>query len=152
MSQNKLTDVRSCYNSFRLNNYKISTAQFVQLPLHALPTTARAFMYALLSWNRGKLGHAFSFLKLAKDNSANPGELACLLHVEATFLFLNGDHQTAILRERRCADLAQTEGDKRLQADALSHLSSIYEVIGERRLAKEYERQASRLLFEKEFF
>ena len=66
-----------------------------------------------------------------------------MLYVEGVLLSLEGDYQQAIVRQARCAEICKLTGDKRLESDALLHLSNVYLKLGEPAIAKVYEKEAA---------
>jgi len=121
-------------------------AAFATLPLHALPSPCRAFLYAALQLNRGRNDHALSFARKAKEEIVEVEELAYVLFVEGMALLTSGRQEEAIAVYKTCEDLCRSSGDKGLRFDALLLLCSIYMALGEPEMARPYEKEAALIM------
>ncbi len=121
-------------------------AAFSRLPLHTLPSPCRAFLYAVLQLNRGKTGHAMSFLRKAEEEIIKVEELAYVLFLEGMVLLMSGKQGQAIALYKKCAESCKGSGDKSLRFDALLLLCSIYVALGQPEMAKPYEKEAALMM------
>ena len=119
---------------------------FLDIPVSDLPALCRSFLYAVLQMNRGRYEHALSFVRQAKETACSPEELAYVLFVEGFLFVVTGANDLAILRYKACAQTCEISGVKKLQADALLLLSSIYLTMGEPAMARVYEKEAAFVL------
>ncbi|MGD0231225.1 MAG: hypothetical protein ABSC19_12850 [Syntrophorhabdales bacterium] len=142
----QLSDIRSCFEFVGRDKLHIDVSGMAELPLGSTSSWCRAFLYAILELNRGKLKRALSFIRQARDRVADIEELPYVLYVEAVLLSLLSDHERAVVRQSRCAEICRLTGDKRLESDALLHLSSLYLKLGEPAIAKAYEREAALIM------
>jgi tetratricopeptide (TPR) repeat protein len=146
MRRNPLSTIRSCYEFVGRARLHLDMAAFTGLPLHALPSPCRAFLYAVLELNRGKNDHALSFARKAEEEIIEVKELAYALFVEGMALLTSGRQEQAISVYKMCEDLCKSSGDKGLRFDALLLLCSIYMALGEPEMARPYEKEAALIM------
>ena len=137
------SDIRACYEFVGRERLSLDVGRMVELPMDRANPSCRAFLYAILEMNRGKVKRALDFIQQAREHVADIEELTYVLYVEGVLLSLRGDYQQAIARQTRCAEVCRLTGDKRLESDALLHLSHIYLKLGEPAIAKVYEKEAA---------
>ena len=147
----QVSDIRTCCDFLKDSEFKITPKEMNRVSLSALSPAARSAMYAALSFNRGTIGQAFSFIKVGKEQAVNNEERALLLHLEGIFLSIAGDSTGAIQRQHESLDLCRLLDDPKLSAEVLSHLSFLYQTKGEKDLARKYEKEAARLLLKRGF-
>jgi len=141
-----LSDIRSCFEFVGREKLTLDAARIAGLPLDQASSSCRAFLYAVLELNRGKLKRAMGFIKQAREQADAIDELAYVLHVEAVLLSLMGDWRRAIARQLRCVQICKLTGNKHLGCDALLHLSSLYLKLGEPAVAEVYEKEAALMM------
>jgi hypothetical protein len=146
----RITDMRSCCDFLKDVDFKITAKEINRLNLVSLSPAARAAMYGALSFNRGTIAQALSFVKIGKELALCDEERVLLLHIEGIFLSMVGDGQGAIERQHESLEGCRLLDDARLTAEVLSHLSFLYQTRGERELAAKYEKQAARLLLKRD--
>ncbi|MGD0656863.1 MAG: hypothetical protein ABSD38_02235 [Syntrophorhabdales bacterium] len=146
MKRNLLSTIRSCYEFVGRARLELDMAAFSRLPLHALPPQCRAFLYAVLQLNRGRAGHALSFVRKAEEEIVEVEELAYALFLEGMALLTSGKQGQAIALYKKCAESCKSSGDKGLRFDALLLLCSIYVALGLPEMAKPYEKEAALLM------
>lgn len=142
-------DLRTCCDFLKDTGFKITPREMNRISLSALTPAARSAMYAALSFNRGTIGQAFSFINVGKEQAIDDGERALLLHLEGIFLSIAGDGNGAIQRQHESLDICRFLDDAKLTAEVLSHLSFLYQTKGEKELASKCEKEAARLLLKK---
>jgi hypothetical protein len=147
----QITDLRTCCNFLKEAEFRITPKEMNRICLSSLSPAARAAMYAALSFNRGTIGQAFSFIRVGKDQAFSDEERALLLHMEGILLSIVGDGQAALERQHEALEICRLLDDAKLTAEVLSHLSFLYQTRGEKELAKKYEKQAARLLLKRDF-
>ena len=152
MMKEQIIDMRSCCDFLKDAEFKITAKEINRLNVVSLSPAARAAMYGVLSFNRGTVGQALSFIKVGKELTLNDEERVLLLHIEGILLSMVGDGQGAIERQHESLEGCSLLNDTKLTAEVLSHLSFLYRVRGEKELAKKYEKQAARLLLRKGTF
>ncbi len=146
MTTNHLSSIRSCYEFVGRARLKIDMATFSRLPLQELPSSCRAFLYAVLQLNRGKTTHALSFLRKAKEKTLRAEDLTYVLFIEGLLLLTSGEPGQAIALYKTCAEACKGSGDKGLRFDALLLLSSIYVALGEPEMARPFELEAALIM------
>jgi tetratricopeptide (TPR) repeat protein len=146
MKRNLLSTIRSCYEFVGRARLELDMTAFSRLPLHTLPPQCRAFLYAVLQLNRGKSGHALSFVHKAEEKIIGVEELAYVLFLEGMALLTSGKQGEAIALYKKCADSCKSSGDKGLRFDALLLLCSIYVALGLPEMAKPYEKEAALIM------
>jgi tetratricopeptide (TPR) repeat protein len=146
MKRNLLSTIRSCYEFVGRARLELDMTAFSRLPLHTLPPQCRAFLYAVLQLNRGKAGHALSFVRKAEEEIIGVEELAYVLFLEGMALLTSGKQAEAIALYKKCADSCKSSGDKGLRFDALLLLCSIYVALGLPEMAKPYEKEAALIM------
>jgi hypothetical protein len=147
----QITDMRSCFSYLKDREFKITAKEVNHQNVAALSPAARAAMYGALSFNRGTIGQALSFMKVGKELALDDEERVLLLHIEGIILSMAGDGQGALERQHESLEGCQHLDDTKLTAEVLSHLSFLYQTRGEKELAKKYEKQAARLLLRNDF-
>jgi hypothetical protein len=147
----QITDLRTCCDFLKDTGFKITPKEMNRVSLSSLSPAARSAMYAALSFNRGTLGQAFSFIRVGKQEASDEEERALLLHLEGIFLSIAGDGNGAIQKQHESLDICRLLDDPRLTAEVLSHLSFLYQTKGEKELATKYEKEAARLLLKRGF-
>ncbi len=138
-----LYDIRACYEFVGREQLSLDVSRMVEMPMDQANPSCRAFLYAVLEMNRGKVQRGLDFIQQAREHAADIEELTYVLYVEGVLLTLAGDYQQAITRQTRCTEVCRLTGDKRLESDALLHLSNIYLKLGEPAIAKVYEKEAA---------
>lgn len=138
--------MRSCCDYLKDTEFKVTAKEINRLNLASLSPAARAAVYGALSFNRGTVGQALSFIKVGKELAVSDEERVLLLHIEGILLSMAGDGQGALERQHESLDGCRLLDDTKLTAEVLSHLSFLYQTRGEKELAKKYEKQAARLL------
>jgi hypothetical protein len=146
-----VTDMRSCCDYLKDTEFKITAREINRLNVSSLSPAARAAVYGGLSFNRGRVGQALSFIKVGKRLALSDEERVLLLHIEGIILSMAGDGQGALERQHESLDGCRLLDDTKLTAEVLSHLSFLYQTQGEKELAKKYEKQAARLLLKNDF-
>lgn len=139
----RIWDIRACYEFVGRERLSLDVARMIELPMDRATSSCRAFLYAILEMNREKVERSLDFIRQAREHVADIEELTYVLYVEGVLLSLRGDHQQAIVRQTRCAEVCRLTGDKHLESDALLHLSHIYLKLGEPAIAKVYEKEAA---------
>jgi hypothetical protein len=145
-----IRDLRTCITYLKQTDFQVTVADMNRLPLHTLSVACRACLYAAFAYSKGKLGKSLAFLQLAKAHAADEEELAYLYHLEGVLFFMVGDAKTAIKRQHECIELCAFVSNGRLKADALCRLAFIFESVGQKDVARKYERQAARLLMRRD--
>jgi hypothetical protein len=145
-----IKDTKSCITYLKQADFKISVADLNALPLPTLSVSCRSCLYAALAYSKGKLGRSLAFLQMAKSHANDEEELAYLFHLEGVLFFLMGDAKTAIKRQHECIELCGYVENGRLKADALCRLAFIFESVGQKDVARKYEKQAARLLMKRD--
>ncbi len=145
----QITDMRSCCDFLKNSEFRFTPKELGRLSMADLSPATRAAVYGAMSFTRGTIGQALSFIKVGKEVSVNDEERVLLLHLEGILLSMAGDGQGAIERQHECLAGCTVLDDAKLTAEVLSNLSFLYHVRGERNMARKYERQAARLLLGK---
>ena len=145
-----ITDMRSCCSFLKEMEFKITTRVMNHLNIASLTPAVRAAVYGALSFQRGTVGQALSFLKVGKELALNDEERVFLLHMEGILLSMIGDPEGAIERQHESLDGCRLLGDTRLTAEVLSHLSFLYQTKGDKELAKKYEKEVAQLLLRRD--
>ena len=141
-----LSDIRSCFDSVGREKLSIDSARMAQLPLDSVSSSCRAFLYAVLELNRGKLKRAIRFINQAREQADDIEELSYVLHVEGVLLSLRGDYRQAVAKHVRCAEICRLTGDRHLGCEALLRLSGLYIKLGEPAMAEVYEKEAALIM------
>ena len=145
-----ITDMRSCCEFLKEKEFKISASTVNRLNVAAFTPAARAAVYGALSYHRGTIGQALSFIKIGKELSLNDEERVLLLHMEGILLCMAGDQQGAIERQQESLEGCRLLDDAKLTAEVLSHLSFLYQTKGDKELAKKCEKEAAHLLLKRD--
>ncbi len=142
-----MDDIREWYKLMKRLEFRIAPAEFDRTTVFRLSPTLRALTYAALANGKGRSGQALGFVKMARDLAATDTQRAYTLYLYGFFLSAVGDHDGAITAEHDCVNLCYAIRSKELASDALLHLSSMYAAIGNALMAKEYEKEASLVLY-----
>jgi hypothetical protein len=142
--------MRSCCNFLKETEFKITARMINHLDVASFTPAVRAAVYGALAFRRGTVGQAFSFIKVGKELAQNDEERVLLLHIEGILLSMAGDPEGAIERQHESLDGCRLLNDTKLTAEVLSHLSFLYQAKGEKELARKYEKQAARLLLNRD--
>ena len=148
--EQSIRDTKSCVTFLKQTDFKLSIADLNSLSLPDLTASCRSCLYAAVAYSKGKLGKSLAFMKMATSNAGDEEELAYLYHLEGVLFFLMGDSKTAIKRQHDCIELCGYIDNGRLKADALCRLAFIFESVGQKDVARKYERQAARLLIKRD--
>ena len=141
-----LSDIRSCFDSVGREKLAIDSARMAQLPLDSVSSACRAFLYAVLELNRGKLKRAIRFISQAREQAEDIEELSYVLHVEGVLLSMRGEYRQAVAKHVRCAEICKLTGDKLLGCEALLRLSGLHLKLGEPAMAQVYEKEAALIM------
>lgn len=142
-----MDDIREWYKVMKRLEFRIAPAEFDRTTVFKLSPTLRALAYAALANGKGKSGQALGFVKMAKELAATDTQRAYTLHLYGLILSAVGDNDGAITAQHDCVNLCYAIRNKELASDALLHLSSMYAAIGNALMAKEYEKEASLVLY-----
>ncbi len=142
-----MDDIREWYKLMKRLDFRITPAEFDRASLFKLSPTLRALTYSALANGKGKSAQALGFARMAKGLAATDAQRAYTLYLYGFFLSAAGDHDAAINAQHDCVNLCYAIRNKELASDALLHLSSMYAAIGNALMAKEYEKEASLVLY-----
>ncbi len=141
-----LSDIRSCFEYVGREKLAIDSARMGQLPLDSVSSSCRAFLYAVLELNRGKLKRAINFMSRAREQADDIEDLSYVLYVEGVLLSMCGDYKQAVKKQVRCAEICKLTGDRQLGCDTLLRLSTLHIKLGEPAMAQVYEKEAALIM------